>query len=152
VLENPHVATSHASAAISDDRQGFVMRPRLTRPTTAEWLRLARTARMLSWLTLGWLGAEAGIAVGAAVTAGSVALLGFGLDSGIEAPASIIVICRFTWTRLGARPRNRPRRRPAGLGSHPRRQRRHTRHSPPSRPTPAAIRKVLPDFARSLAA
>jgi hypothetical protein len=76
VLENPHVATSHASAAISDDRQGFVMRPRLTRPTTAEWLRLARTARMLSWLTLGWLGAEAGIAVGAAVTAGSVALLG----------------------------------------------------------------------------
>ena len=35
-----------------------------------------------------------------AVIAGSVALLGFGLDSGIEALASIIVIWRFTGTRL----------------------------------------------------
>jgi hypothetical protein len=31
----------------------------------------------------------------------SPALLGFGLDSGIEALASIIVIWRFTGTRLG---------------------------------------------------
>ena len=56
-------------------------------PARAEWLRLARLARMLSWLTLGWLGVEAGVAIGAAVIAGSVALLGFGLDSGIEALA-----------------------------------------------------------------
>ncbi len=67
---------------------------------TADWLRLARLARMLSWLTLGWLGIEAGVAIGAAVIAGSVALLGFGLDSGIEALASVIVIWRFTGTRL----------------------------------------------------
>jgi divalent metal cation (Fe/Co/Zn/Cd) transporter len=71
-------------------------------PVTAEWLRLARLARMLSWLTLGWLGIEAGVAVGAAVIAGSVALLGFGLDSGIEALASVIVIWRFTGTRLAS--------------------------------------------------
>jgi divalent metal cation (Fe/Co/Zn/Cd) transporter len=69
-------------------------------PGTAEWLRLARLARVLSWLTLGWLGAEAGVAIAAAVIAGSVALLGFGLDSGIEALASIIVIWRFTGARL----------------------------------------------------
>ena len=69
---------------------------------TAEWLRLARLARMLSWLTLGWLGIEAGVAVAAAVIAGSVALLGFGLDSGIEALASVIVIWRFTGTRLAS--------------------------------------------------
>lgn len=67
-----------------------------------EWLRLARLARLLSWLTLGWLGIEAGVAIAAAVTAGSVALLGFGLDSGIEAIASIIVIWRFTGTRLAS--------------------------------------------------
>ena len=42
----------------------------------------------LSWVTLGWLGVEAGVAIGAAVIAGSVALLGFGLDSGIEAMAA----------------------------------------------------------------
>ena len=66
------------------------------------WLRLARLARTLSWLTLGWLGIEAGVAIGAAVIAGSVALLGFGLDSGIEALASVIVIWRFTGTRLAS--------------------------------------------------
>ena len=69
---------------------------------TAGWLRLARIARALSWLTLGWLGIEAGVAIGAAVIAGSAALLGFGLDSGIEALASIIVIWRFTGTRLAS--------------------------------------------------
>ncbi len=69
-------------------------------PGTPEWLRLARLARVLSWTTLGWLGVEAGVAIAAAVIAGSVALLGFGLDSGIEALASIIVIWRFTGTRL----------------------------------------------------
>jgi divalent metal cation (Fe/Co/Zn/Cd) transporter len=67
-----------------------------------EWLRLARLARVLSWLTLGWLGIEAGVAIAAALIAGSVALLGFGLDSGIEALASIIVIWRFTGTRLAS--------------------------------------------------
>ncbi len=69
---------------------------------TAEWLRLARLAPILSWLTLGWLGIEAGVAIGAAVIAGSVALLAFGLDSGIEAMASVIVIWRFTGTRLAS--------------------------------------------------
>jgi divalent metal cation (Fe/Co/Zn/Cd) transporter len=69
-------------------------------PGSAQWLRLASLARLLSWLTLAWLGIEAGVAIGAAAAAGSVALLGFGLDSGIEALASVIVIWRFTGTRL----------------------------------------------------
>jgi hypothetical protein len=68
----------------------------------ADWPRLARIARMLSWLTLAWMGVEGGVAIAAAVIAGSVALLGFGLDSGIEAMASIIVIWRFTGTRLAS--------------------------------------------------
>ncbi len=72
--------------------------PGLTR--SPQWLRLARRARLLSWLTLGWLGIEAGVGVGAALAAGSAALLGFGLDSGIEALARIIVIWRFTGSRL----------------------------------------------------
>lgn len=67
---------------------------------SADWLRLARMARLLSWLTLAWMGIEGGVAIIAAVLAGSVALLGFGLDSGIEAAASVIVIWRFTGTRL----------------------------------------------------
>jgi divalent metal cation (Fe/Co/Zn/Cd) transporter len=66
----------------------------------AEWLRLARRAKALSWLTLGWLGVEAGVAIGAALVAGSTALLGFGLDSGIEALASVIIIWRFSGPHL----------------------------------------------------
>ena len=66
---------------------------------SAAWEHAAKRARVLSWVTLGWLGIEAGVAVGAALAAGSVALLGFGLDSGIEALASIIVIWRLTGAR-----------------------------------------------------
>ena len=73
-----------------------------------QWLRLAWRARLLSWLTLGWLGVEAAAGVAAAVIAGSVALLGFGLDSGIEALASIIVIWRFTGSRLAGPLSERP--------------------------------------------
>jgi divalent metal cation (Fe/Co/Zn/Cd) transporter len=70
---------------------------------SADWLRLARLARTLSWVTLAWMGVEGGVAIGAALAAGSTALLGFGLDSGIEALASIIVIWRLTGTRLASR-------------------------------------------------
>ncbi len=55
-------------------------------------LRLMVRARTLSWLTIGWMTVEAGVAIVAAIVAGSVALLGFGLDSLIElASASTIL-------------------------------------------------------------
>lgn|GEM_PF-6555462 len=38
----------------------------------ADWVRLAGIARMLSWLTLAAMGIEGGVAIGAAVAAGSV--------------------------------------------------------------------------------
>ena len=61
--------------------------------------RLIRRAKTLSWLSLAYMTAEGAIAITAALLAGSVALLGFGLDSGIEALASVIVIWRFTGSR-----------------------------------------------------
>ena len=65
----------------------------------AERERLIRRAKVLSWLSLAYMTAEGAVAITAAVLASSVALLGFGLDSGIEGLASIIVIWRFTGTR-----------------------------------------------------
>jgi divalent metal cation (Fe/Co/Zn/Cd) transporter len=62
-------------------------------------MRQARLARALAWLSLVYMAAEGGVAVAAAIAAGSAALLGFGLDSVIEAAASIIVIWRLTGTR-----------------------------------------------------
>ena len=63
------------------------------------WQRAARRARLLSWLSLAYMAAEGAIAITAAVIAGSVALLGFGLDSAIEGLASVIIVWRFTGTR-----------------------------------------------------
>jgi divalent metal cation (Fe/Co/Zn/Cd) transporter len=83
--------------------------PTLTAPTIAsrqqtllapvERDRLIRRAKALSWLSLAYMSAEGAIAITAALLAGSVALLGFGLDSVIEGFASIIVIWRFTGSR-----------------------------------------------------
>jgi divalent metal cation (Fe/Co/Zn/Cd) transporter len=56
-------------------------------------------ARLLSWFSLVYMAAEGAIAVIAAVLAGSVALLGFGLDSVIEGLASVIIVWRFTGDR-----------------------------------------------------
>jgi hypothetical protein len=61
--------------------------------------RLVRCAKALSWVSLAWMTVEGTVAITAALTAGSVALLGFGLDSVIEALASVIVIWRFTGDR-----------------------------------------------------
>jgi divalent metal cation (Fe/Co/Zn/Cd) transporter len=61
--------------------------------------RLIRRAKTLSWVSLAYMTVEGAVAITAAMLAGSVALLGFGLDSAIEALASIIVIWRFTGSR-----------------------------------------------------
>jgi divalent metal cation (Fe/Co/Zn/Cd) transporter len=45
------------------------------------------------------MGLEGGIAITAGVLAGSVALIGFGLDSAIEGIASVVIIWRFTGAR-----------------------------------------------------
>lgn len=54
--------------------------------------RLVRKARRLSQLSLGWHTLEAGVAIVAGAVAGSIALVGFGADSLIEAAAGVIVI------------------------------------------------------------
>lgn len=65
----------------------------------ADWHRAAQRARILSWLSLTYMAAEGATAIVAAILAGSVALLGFGLDSAIEGLASVIVVWRFTGSR-----------------------------------------------------
>jgi divalent metal cation (Fe/Co/Zn/Cd) transporter len=64
------------------------------------WLSLARRARWLSWFSLAWMTAEGAIAIVAGLLAGSVALIGFGIDSAIEGFASVVIVWRFTGARL----------------------------------------------------
>jgi divalent metal cation (Fe/Co/Zn/Cd) transporter len=58
-----------------------------------------RLARLLAWISLAWMTVEGAVGIAAGVAAGSVALIGFGLDSAIEGFASVIVIWRFTGSR-----------------------------------------------------
>jgi divalent metal cation (Fe/Co/Zn/Cd) transporter len=65
-----------------------------------EWLRLARRAKLLSWLSLAWLTIEGTVAIVAGILAGSIALVAFGLDSAIEGVASVVIVWRFSGSRL----------------------------------------------------
>lgn len=58
-----------------------------------------RRSRLLNRLTIGWNVAEGVIAVAAGVVAGSVSLVGFGLDSGIEVSAGVILSWRLAKER-----------------------------------------------------
>jgi divalent metal cation (Fe/Co/Zn/Cd) transporter len=64
--------------------------------------RLAARARLLSWLSIGWMTLEAGVAIVAALLAGSVALLGFGLDSLIELASAGTILWLYTGSRGGS--------------------------------------------------
>jgi divalent metal cation (Fe/Co/Zn/Cd) transporter len=65
----------------------------------AEHERLVRRARLLAWGGNAWHLVEFLIAVGAGIAAGSIALVGFGLDSLIESLAAFIIIWRFARRR-----------------------------------------------------
>jgi divalent metal cation (Fe/Co/Zn/Cd) transporter len=84
-------------------------------PRSATWHRAVRRARLLSWISLGWMTAEGVVGVVAGVLAGSVALVGFGLDSAIEGLASVIVIWRFTGSRTLSETSERRAQRAVGV-------------------------------------
>jgi len=75
---------AHSTATISPER----------------YRKLAGRVRLLSWLSLGAMSVEGVVAIGAGVMAGSIALVGFGLDSAVEGFASVIIIWRFTGSRV----------------------------------------------------
>jgi divalent metal cation (Fe/Co/Zn/Cd) transporter len=64
------------------------------------WLRAAWWARSLSWVSRVWMSVEGAVGLAAGVAAGSVALIGWALSSGVEGLASVIVIWRFTGSRV----------------------------------------------------
>jgi cation diffusion facilitator family transporter len=57
--------------------------------------RLHRRGVLLEWFTVAWNVAEAAVAIAAGLAAGSIALLGFGVDSGIEVVAASALLWRF---------------------------------------------------------
>jgi len=71
-----------------------------TRLAAGEYRQLARRVKLLSWLSLAWMTLEGAVAILAGIVAGSIALIGFGIDSAIEGFASAIIVWRFTGERM----------------------------------------------------
>jgi divalent metal cation (Fe/Co/Zn/Cd) transporter len=57
--------------------------------------RLLSRALRLEYLTVGWNMVEGGVAIAAAIAAGSVALMGFGIDSFVESASGAVLIWRL---------------------------------------------------------
>jgi divalent metal cation (Fe/Co/Zn/Cd) transporter len=70
-------------------------------PTRATRAAAVRRARALNIATIGWNTVEGFVAVAAGVAAGSVSLVGFGIDSAIEVSAALILAWRLHQERKG---------------------------------------------------
>jgi hypothetical protein len=68
-------------------------------PSPAARAAAVRRGRLLNRLTIGWNAIEGIVAVLAGLAAGSVSLVGFGLDSGIEVSAAVILAWRLAQER-----------------------------------------------------
>jgi divalent metal cation (Fe/Co/Zn/Cd) transporter len=77
-----------------------VLQPSPPRIHRARYEQLARRARLLSWLSLAWMTVEGAVAISAGLVASSIALVGFGLDSVIEGFASLVIVWRFSRSRM----------------------------------------------------
>jgi divalent metal cation (Fe/Co/Zn/Cd) transporter len=70
-------------------------------PTLRERRAAVRRARVLNAATIGWNSVEGVVAIAAGVAAGSVSLVGFGIDSAIEVSAAVILAWRLHQERKG---------------------------------------------------
>lgn len=66
-----------------------------TKDSAAERERLRRRGLLLAWATIAWNVIEGIVAVSAGLAAGSIALVGFGIDSGIEVASSVVIVWQF---------------------------------------------------------
>lgn len=67
----------------------------MTAAPPATTAALHRRAQVLAWATIAWNVVEAVVAIGSGLVAGSIALVGFGVDSTIEVFAAGVVLWRL---------------------------------------------------------
>lgn len=70
-------------------------------PTTLTREAAVRRVRRYNDLTIGWNVVEGAVAIGAGIVAGSVSLIAFGLDSGVEVSTSLVLAWRLAQERRG---------------------------------------------------
>jgi len=75
----------------------------------AERAELARRGRQLEYFTIGWNSVEGLVAVGAGAVAGSISLVGFGIDSFIEVTSGAALLWRMATDADACRREHRDR-------------------------------------------
>jgi divalent metal cation (Fe/Co/Zn/Cd) transporter len=58
-------------------------------------MQLSRRTRRLAWATIAWNVIEAIVALATGVVAGSIALVGFGLDATVEVISALVILWQF---------------------------------------------------------
>ncbi|MEA2214762.1 MAG: hypothetical protein QOK19_323 [Solirubrobacteraceae bacterium] len=66
---------------------------------TGAWLRAARNAKLLAWVSLVWMSIEGVVGIVAGLQAHSLGVVTWAASSFVEALASLIVVWRFTGRR-----------------------------------------------------
>ncbi|QWZ07917.1 cation transporter [Nocardioides panacis] len=74
---------------------GLVTAPPATLPPAGRRQQLGRRAQLLAGASVAYNVVEAAVAVAAGLVAGSVALVGFGLDSVVEVSSGLVVLWQF---------------------------------------------------------
>ncbi len=76
---------------------------------------LLRRGTLLAWFTIGWNAIEGLVGITAGIAAGSVALVGFGVDSYVEVFAGSVIVWRLARDRQGQELSERAERRAVRL-------------------------------------
>jgi divalent metal cation (Fe/Co/Zn/Cd) transporter len=95
----PVLASDHDPGMSTTDPLRVIVAPPATR---ADRERLMRQTRLLAWAGIAWHVLEFAIALVAGLVASSIALIGFGIDSAIEAAAGLVVVWLFASPRAGS--------------------------------------------------
>lgn len=85
------------------DRATLGRSPTFTLGVSPSRARLVRRGRLLAWFTIGWNALEGLVGIAAGVAAGSIALIGFGVDSYVEVFAGSVIVWRLAKERHGQR-------------------------------------------------
>lgn len=94
-----HAGHDHDHPGAMDHAGDHAEAPAALRLAAGERSAALGRARRLNRLSLGWNVVEGVVALAAGVAAGSVSLIGFGMDSGIEVSAAVVLFWRLRQER-----------------------------------------------------
>lgn len=73
----------------------------MTPPVAVDRTALVRRGQWLAWFTIAWNAIEGIVGIAAGIAAGSIALVGFGIDSYVEVFAGSVILWRLAKERHG---------------------------------------------------